>query len=167
MEKLSHFVQQPNAFMQERGMIALGRLGSQAQAAAPLVDRLIDESNFSQKPEAAFALWQITGETERTLEVLRQLMDDPTYENRVYDALTKMGSAAAPLAEQLAEKLKSEDQSLRLIVVEALAAMGAAARDQREALQASLQDADRDVALAIDRALVAIGKASDEELDPY
>ena len=156
VELFSKMVQERNAFCQERGMIALGRLGEHAKGASELIERLIDEENFSQKPEAARTLWQVTGESEKTIEVLERLIDTPTYDSRVYAAITDMGPAAAPMAERLADKLDTVDQSLRLILVEALTSMGPAAKNQLSALQARIDDSSREVSIAIDHALAKI-----------
>ena len=156
VELFSEMLTEINAFSQERGLIAIGRLGRDAEAAAPLIDRLIDEDFFSQKPEAAYALYQVTGKTERCLAVLQQLIDNPTYDHRVFSVLQKMGPAGAPLADRIVLLLDSEDQSLRLMLVEVLQAMGPAAANHVDALKARLHDSSREVVLALDEAIAHI-----------
>lgn len=156
VEAFTEMLKEINAFSQERGLIAMGRLGAHAKQAAPFVDRIIDEEYFSQKPEAAYTLYQITGETERTLSVLKRLMHDRTYDFRVHAALKNMGPAAASLAPDIASQLDTPDQSLRLTLVEILESMGPDAADQAEALRQHIPDSSREVVLAIDRALAAI-----------
>lgn len=149
-------IEEPNAISQERGLIALGRLGRRAENTRSFVEELLENEDFSQRPEAARTLWQITGDNLPTLEILKELIDDPTYDMRVLGVLEEMGPDAAPMGELLAERLKTDDQSLRQMLVEILASMGPAAKPHVEAIRTALEDAAPDTALAIDKALAKI-----------
>ena len=134
-------IEEPNAFSQERGLIGLGRLGEHAQDAIEFVEELLDKKDFSQKPEAARTLWQITGKTDRPLKELMQRINNPTYDTRVYAILKEMGSAALPIADKLADELNSDDQSQRQLVLEIFGSMGESAKDYAEAIEESAKDA--------------------------
>ncbi len=153
---LSKMAQEKNAFSQERAMIALGRLGSVARPAIALINELIEEEDFSPKPEAAKALWLVTGESERSLAVLTELIDSLTYDFRVMAVLTEMGPAAQSAAALVARKLADEDQGVRLLAVQTLGAMGPGAAPHLEALRRHLEDSDRDVVAAIHDAIAKI-----------
>ena len=101
-------------------------------------------------------MWQITGDNKRTLEILRGLLDDPTYDLRAYGVLHEMGSEAAPIKELLAEKLLTNDASLQQLIAETLAEMGSEAKDQLDAIRACLESAPPDIAAALDDAIQAI-----------
>lgn len=146
-----------NAFSQERGMIALGRLGLHAKSAAPFIEERIAKDNFSQKPEAARTLWQVTGDNKRPLEILESLIDNPTYDLRVLQVLTDMGPAALPMADELVKRLETDDQSLRLLLIDALVGMGEEAKQYLPAIKACLEDGSREVQFAVDHAVEKLG----------
>ena len=141
VQLLTEMIEEPNAFSQERGLIGLGRLGEHAQDATEFVEELLDKKGFSQKPEAARTLWQITGKTDRPLKELMQRINNPTYDTRVYAILKEMGSAALPIADKLADELNSEDQSQRQLVLEIFGSMGESAKDYAKAIEESANDA--------------------------
>jgi HEAT repeat protein len=149
-------INEPNAFSQERGLIALGRLGRHAEKTRGFVEGLLKQEEFSQKPEAARTLWQITGENKPTLKILTKLIDNPTYDTRVHGILKEMGPDAAPVSKLLADKLKTDDQSLQQVLIGILVAMGPAAKEHVEAIRGALEGADPDTALFIDQALAKI-----------
>ena len=161
-------IEEPNAISQERGLIALSRLGRRVENTKSFVQALLENEDFSQRPEAARTLWQITGDNVATLDILQGLLDDPTYDMRVLGVLEEMGPDAAPMAATLAEKLKTDDQSLRQMLVEILAGMGAAAKEHVDAIRGALEGAAPDTALAIDKALEKIeGSSTDVVKQPY
>lgn len=149
-------IEEPNAFSQERGLIALGRLGRHAEGKREFVEGLLNQETFSQRPEAARTLWQITGDREPTLGILMELVDDPTYDTRVQGVLREMGPDAAPIAPALVERLNTNDQSLRQVWVEVLVGMGPAAKEHVDAIRACLDDAEPDTAFLIDKAIEKI-----------
>ena len=123
---LKKMIAEPNAFCQERGLIALGRLGKHAAEAGPFVNGLFDNEDFSQRPEAALALWKISGDAERPVEVLRPLITDLTYDFRALDALIEIGPAASAMADDVAALLETDDASMQLKAAEVLLSMGKA-----------------------------------------
>ena len=155
-ELFTDMIEEPNAFSQERGLIALGRLGRHAEHKRAFVEDLLKKEAFSQRPEAARTLWQITGEIEPTLEILMRLLDDPTYDTRVQGILKEMGPDAATVAPMLVERLETEDQSMQQVLIEILVGMGPTAKDHVGAIRACLDGADPDTAFFIDNALKEI-----------
>lgn len=117
-------IAEPNAFCQERGLIAIGRLGAVGKEAADAILALLAKQDFSQRPEAALALWQISGEAERSLNLMGPMITDLTYDFRTLTALQAMGEAAAPLEDLVAKRLDVDDASLQLMVAEVLSSMG-------------------------------------------
>lgn len=154
---LKKMIQENNAFSQERGMIALGRLGEHAKDTGPFIEEMIAKPDFSQKPEAARTLWQVTGNSERALEILKSLIDDPTYQSRVFQALADMGPAASAMADELGNRLETDDQSARLILLDILANMGPVAKSQLPKIQACLEDGSREVLLSVDALVQQLG----------
>jgi|GEM_PF-4767437 len=150
---LKNMIQEANAFSQERGLIGLGRLGDHAKDATEFVESLLDKKGFSQKPEAARTLWQITGKAERPLEELMKRIKNPTYDTRVHAILKEMGSAALPVADKLAEDLNNEDQSQRQIVLEIFGSMGPTAKDYVDAIEESAKDASPDTRAVLEKTL--------------
>ena len=148
-------IEETNAFSQERGLIALGRLGRHAENARSFVEDLLTEGDFSQRPEAARTMWQLTGDPKPTLEILEALIDDPTYDYRCHAVLKEMGPDAAPLSGLLAGKLNSDDQSIRMELIEIIESMGKTA-EHADAIRAALDGAAPDTALLIDKVLARI-----------
>ena len=149
-------IREGNAFSQERGLIALGRLGEHAKASSDFVEERLKDESFSQIPEAARTLWQITGDNSRALEILESVIDDPTYDHRAFAVLREMGADAVPMKEVLAKKLETDDASQQQMIAETFVEMGAEAKDQLEALRACLETAPPDVAAALDEAIAKI-----------
>jgi HEAT repeat protein len=142
-------------------MIGLGTLGRHALEARHLIENLIETEEFSPKPEAAYALWLITGEKEKTLEVLMKYIDSPTYDFRVLPVLEAMGPEAAGVADELAKRLGDDDQGIRLLAVKALGAIGPAAAPHLDALKIRRTDSEDDVVAAIDEAITKIAPSGD------
>lgn len=156
VELFKAMIQESNAFSQERGLIALGRLGEHAKEARPFVEDLLADNEFSQKPEAARTLWQITGEAKRPLEILMELIKNPTYDSRVYTVLEEMGPAAAPIAADLLGDLTSTDQSIRQTTLDIFAAMGPMASEYLDEIEASYENATPDTEVQIAKTLAKI-----------
>ncbi len=158
VELFKKMIQEPNAFSQERGLIALGRLGKHAKKEADFVTDLMEDPEFSQKPEAARTLWQITGEADRSLELLMNLIDHPTYDSRVFEILKEFGPAAWPVADKLADRLQSEDQSMRQIFLEIFEAMGEKALAYEEQIEAAYVGATPDTEAVVTETLQRLRK---------
>ena len=149
-------ISESNAFSQERGLIALSRLGTRASQSASFIEEKLKDDDFSQIPEAARALWLITGDNKRPLEILESVIDDLTYDIRVYPVLHEMGADAEPLKDLLASKLATDDADLQKTIAETLAKMGTAAKVHLDKIEACLATAPPDVAIALDKAIDTI-----------
>lgn len=152
VQQFTDLISEPNAFSQERGLTALGRLGRHAENARSFVEEQLANGDFSQRPEAARTLWQITGTSERTLEILEELIDNPTYDLRVFDVLREMGPDAAAMSDHIAARLSGDDQSMLQDMIEILDRMGQA-ESHRAQILATLPTAAPDTTLLIDRVL--------------
>ena len=147
---LEDMISEPNAFCQERGLIALGRLGKDAGRSAEFIEGLFERDDFSQRPEAALALWKVTGKAERSVELLRPMISDLTFEFRALDAIKTIGPQAAPLADEVVRRLETDDASLQLMVIEVLHSIGEA-RQHVDRIRAIAEQAPPDIAIQIDK----------------
>lgn len=150
-------IQEPNAFSQERGLIALSRLGKHAANTESFLEELLENRNFSQRPEVARTMWLVTGEIERPLEILAAHVDDPTYDSRVRMVLSEMGQAAAPLSVHIARQLATseeakEDQGLRRELIALLYSMGKV-KEHQDVIKAAMKDAEPATEILIDGVL--------------
>jgi len=149
-------IEEPNAFSQERGLIALGRLSERAKGSAKFVEGLLANKEFSQRPEAALALWQITGESKVTLAELAATIDDKTYDSRVLKTLKAMGPAAAPMLDVLLSMLETDDSSLQLMIAEIMVAMGKEGAAHVDKLRPLADLAPPEIAIQLDDAIAKL-----------
>lgn len=150
-------IQEPNAFSQERGLIALSRLGKHAANTESFLEELLEDRTFSQRPEVARTMWLVTGEVARPLEILETHLDDPTYDFRVRAVLSEMGQAAAPLSGRIAKQLATseeaqEDQALRRELIALLYSMGKV-KEHQDVIKAAMNNAAPATEMLIDRVL--------------
>lgn len=109
----------------ERALEALGMIGPPAIAAVDDVRKLVENSERSVMPQAAYALYRITGEREPALDVLVRLLDVYEYRNVAIIKLGEMGPDASVAAEPIAALLSFDEAGIRESALYALAAIGA------------------------------------------
>ncbi len=156
IKKFESMIEEPNAFCQERGLIALGRLGELAKGSAGFVEGLLENKDFSQRPEAALAHWQITGEADKALAELEKRIDDHTYDTRVLKALESMGPAGVPMLDVLLSKLESNDSSLHLMIAEIMVAMGKEGAAHVAKIRPLADTAPPEIAIQLDDAIAKL-----------
>lgn len=123
----------------ERGLDGLARMGPAAIGAKEEVEKLMYNDNGSVRPHAAYTYWRITGETEKPMTVLREMLKRRDDQNAALNMLEAMGPTAAPALDEIASLLTNEEASLRESVLLALKGLGDSAASVRPQLEQYLQ----------------------------
>jgi HEAT repeat protein len=143
-------------------VMTLGGIGSEAKAAAPLLERYCESSDLDLRSASALALGRIDeAKVDRALAVLIDLLGEGG--GIAADAafgLGTVGPAASPAVPALVKLLAEGQRRGRLSAAYALGRIGPAAREAVPALKAALSDDDPRVAQNAREALRSI-----EELD--
>ncbi len=145
----------------ERAMIGLGHMGAKAQPAIEKITQLMMDPTRSCQPQAAVAIWQITGKSEVSLKVLKELLTTVDYKMTVLEQLANMGPVAAPLTAAICKELKSDDVGVREQAAVALGKIGPGAKSAVPQLKALLKDEDALLRQAVTDAITAIEKVTE------
>ncbi|MFD8231441.1 HEAT repeat domain-containing protein [Streptomyces sp. NPDC059696] len=91
-----------------RAAAALGRLGPAARPALPGLRALADRGDARERTTAACAVWQVTGDPERFLPLLRSAWTEhPCTRATIAECVFALGPAGAPLHDVLRAELAS------------------------------------------------------------
>ena len=142
----------------QRAMIGLGNMGAKAKSAIGKVRELMNDPSKSCQPQAAVTLWQITGKSDESLKVLKELLPTIDYKQTVLEKLATMGPVAAPLTSDIAENLSSEDVGVRELASMALGKIGPGAKSALPKLRVLLNDEDALLRQSVADAIAAIEK---------
>jgi hypothetical protein len=105
----------------ERGLQAIGKLGSAAVEAEPRVREMMADDGSNTEAIAAFVLWQITGKSEEAIARLQETAATTELKLVSYQYLGDMGPAAEAAIPFLIEESRSGDYSIVVACVESLA----------------------------------------------
>jgi HEAT repeat protein len=131
--------------VRRRSATALGKLGSFAREAVPALEVMLEDPICAEQVEVAVSLWQITGDAERTLQVLVQAIQTKEHSLAAANTFGQLAEQAAPAVSQLVNLLDSQDAETRLLVIVALAEIGPSAKSAVPALKLRLEDPDEGV----------------------
>jgi len=100
-----------------RAIITLGEIGPSSAKVAPTLKKLLADKEADTALWAAFALWQITGETKESLPILEKMLGSELYDKQAVQLIGEMGKAAASLMPSLVAMYREdEDASFRQAV---------------------------------------------------
>ena len=127
---------------------ALGRLGPDAQAALPVLEKILASGDPSLRLETAIALARVGGDLQAVLPVLLAVIRDRTnsYRARTLEALSQVHTADLAVIATLVQLL-SEVQPARVTAAEILGRMGTAAQSAVPALTVLLKASDPETRL--------------------
>lgn len=151
-----------NAFTlieKQRAMIGLSHMGAKAQPAVEKVTQLMMDPTKSCQTQAAVTLWQITGKSKASLNVMKTLLTTIDHKMTVLEQAANLGPAAAPLASSIAKELASDDVGIRELAAVALGKIGPGAKQTLPQLKKLLKDDDALLRQAVTDAIAAIEKA--------
>jgi HEAT repeat protein len=168
VDALLRQVEQGDPFIRRRAVDALGRIGPEAQAAAPTLARLRDEDRdpgVRQSAKIALDQIQLTETAQQTTEhagpeirdlIKRLLADDETAGAGAARALGQMGVKARDSVPALALALRSTEKWRRQAAASALAELGLLAADYAPGLQVAARDPEPEIRRAAEAALEQI-----------
>lgn len=158
-------LQDPTEPVREQAVVALGRLGSFAAEAVPVLEKVIVQRRVQCRALAAVAIWRITGESDFAIQIIRQEIFLPENQLQAINCLKEMGPHAAPAAPELYKLLVSPDPDLRQLAAEVIAKVGPAGAPAIPTLERLLFDRDPQVRKAAATALRALGQPVPESAE--
>ncbi len=95
-----------------RAIITLGEIGPPAKKAAPGLKKALVDKDEEVQVWAAYAHWQITGETKETLTILEKLLASEKYDRQAIHLIGEMGSAAKDSVTTLVAVYRAEEDAI-------------------------------------------------------
>ncbi len=143
----------------QRALKGLALLGPHAAAATDRIRQLTTDEDANVEPDAAFALWKVTGEAQPSVDVLVSLYDHPVHQIASLELLAEMGEAAKPAESFLIGLLQVPDESIREQAIKCLANIRCGSLEAIETIR-SISENEPDLMLRIvaRRALVQLGQ---------
>ena len=144
----------------QRALQGLALIGPPAKQALPNIERLMQDKSKSCPHDAAYAYWRVTGDADRPVAVLVELLKDVNFQTEAIEILGDMGPAAKNSVPALVEQLGSSEDHLREGAVLTLGAIGPQAKAALPALEKMKRDPD---ALIRSAALRSISEIEEED----
>ncbi len=126
----------------QRALEGLAFLGPQAKAALPKVEALMDDPTKSVQHTAARTHWKITGDVDRAVSCLIELIPTMEHGTDAMDIIGEMGPEAKAAVPALIKALLSPEAPTREAAIYALANIGPAADTSIKPLQKLEKDQD-------------------------
>jgi len=145
LDALIEALDDPSEPVRENAVVALGKLGPFAQAAAGAVEAALAEERLAARVQAAETHCRLTGSTDLAVQVLVGELEFDKSPWQAAELLGRLGPAAAPAVDALAELLESPEASLRVTAAETLGRLGPVAKPAVSALRRAAKDPDPDV----------------------
>ena len=163
MSSMSDF----NQTVRERSVLALTEMGPLAKKALPKIESAFSkEDSFASKPVAALAYYKISGESEKPIERLIELMEKPQHELGAIEALGDIGEAAASAIPDLEKKfVSSRDISIHETIVRAFGKIGPKAASTRKLFEKQAKHADKQYANVVAETLKKFEEKPKEATD--
>lgn len=109
VKKLDGFYQ----IEKSRALEGLGKLGPEAKAATKKIRELMEDETKSVQPEAAYAYWKITGDSNYVMRKMGGYLLDPNhsdYPTKTMEFIQKMGSVARPVGPTLQSIIDNKEK---------------------------------------------------------
>lgn len=127
-----------NAFYfteKQRALQGLARMGGEASSVADDVRGAMNDPKKRVVPDAAFALWKITGDSTEPLKAMEKSLNDLDFTFDAIELVGQMEETAAPLVPRLLELLDEEHEEFGESIVIALGRIGPSAKDALPAIK--------------------------------
>ncbi|MCH2182917.1 MAG: HEAT repeat domain-containing protein [Mariniblastus sp.] len=142
----------------QRALQGLALIGPAGKRALPNIERLMQDKSKSCPHDAAYAYWKVTGDADRPVAVLVELLQDVNFQNDAIEILGDMGPQAKNSVPALIEQLGSSEDYLREGAVLTLGAIGPDAKEALPALGKMKDDPDALIRSAAERSIREIEK---------
>ncbi len=147
----------------QRALKGLALIGPPAKAALPNIERLMNDQSKSCPHDAAYAYWKVSGDSDRAVEALINLLDHIDFQAETIEILGDMGPAAKNAVPSLVGMLDSDEAYIRESAVLTLGAIGPSANSALPALEKMLEDPDLLIRSAAKRSIDEIKKPESTE----
>jgi HEAT repeat protein len=131
--------------VRRNAVIALGELGPFAKRSTDAVRAAMNDEQFRAPAEAAAALWQITGESDPSLDVLLGVLQGKQSPWEAALAFERLGKTGKPAVTKLTELVTSDNSETQYFAIASLAGIGPQAAAALPALTELLKDPDKDL----------------------
>lgn len=145
IEALNAALADPLFPVREQVAFALGKLGKTADSTLPALRELASNPAKSTRIPAAFAIWQISQDTEFALPILIAEIDGYDNPMEALRAIGVMGKQAKAAVPALVKCLGHEDSELRMLAADALGEIGDNSGPVVDGLRKLLLDPESDV----------------------
>ncbi len=142
-----------------QAILALAKFGKKAQSAVPLLERIVRNPKSSERAQAAWALYQITGDSKQPLMVLAEELHRIDQPWEAAEFLVRMAPKVPKAVEVLATGLQNPEPDVREVAAEALGKTGRLAVPMLNNLKQVTGDQNQDVRAAVQQAITAIERA--------
>ena len=142
-----------------RALDAIGTLGPAAKEHLGKIEQMMKTPSIHCQPEAALAYYRVSGESDRSIALLRELLRGRDTRMAALECLGAMGEAGAEALPDLLEFLVDEDLAISETAVLALKQMGPAAKDALPRLKEMIPHDDYLIEVAAQEAIDAITAA--------
>ena len=143
----------------------LALMGDEATSQIDLIKAAMDQPESRIRPEAAYAYYRVTGQTEAAVQTLVQLLSSKNQREVALDQLKRMGAAAKMAIPAVSDLLSHEHVGVREQAVLVLGSMGSAAAEKIDAIQKLESDPDPLLRQAVQESIAAIKNDANERSD--
>jgi HEAT repeat protein len=148
-----------------RALQGLALMGDEATSQIDLIKAAMDQPESRIRPEAAYAYYRVTGQTEAAVQTLVQLLSSKNQREVALDQLKRMGAAAKMAIPAVSDLLSHEHVGVREQAVLVLGSMGSAAAEKIDAIQKLESDPDPLLRQAVQESIAAIKNDANERSD--
>ena len=148
----------------ERLLIAFAHLGPEGAEALDTIRGIAGQhQDSSVKSAAAFAIWQIAGDSDEALTTLRKMIAENESSIVPIETVGRLGEQGLPLLDELIGSLSGHSPAIREAAVVAIGNMGPAAKRALPAVTKLLEDSDPLVKGAAKLTIRDLNRKPDEE----
>jgi HEAT repeat protein len=147
----------------ERALQGLANMGRDGESAKAEVEAMMTDNSRRCMPQAAATYALITGKSDESLKVLKELLKSESYRDTAIECLGWMGTMAAPLTSDLAKMLTHSEPATRENAALALGRIGPQAKSALSELKKLANDKDMMVCEAAKEAIAKINPPDNEK----
>ena len=139
-----------------RALEGLSLMGDEGESQQELIKAAMNDPKGRIRPQAAYAYFRVTNETETPVKTLVEMLSTPNYSTEALSFLRLMGANAQAAIPDVRKLLKHESAGIRESAVLVLGNMGAAAEQEIGAIKELASDPDPLLRQAVEEAVSAI-----------
>ena len=139
-----------------RALQGLSLMGDEGESQKEVIRAAMKDAQSRVQPQAAYAYYRVTSETELPVVTLVQLLSSRDYNGEALRHLRLMGADAQAAIPAVRELLNHDSVAIRESAVLVLGNMGAAAAEEIDAIKNLATDADPLLRQAVEEAVAAI-----------